>query len=232
MFFLTGFLVCDLYVTRQAEWKPNFLWDALALCLGPLNWYPGRTVGHIVLPFVIVVLHLAAFRGRICSAAFSNRVIINIGGMCYSIYLFHVLIIYFVKHMTFRLQIGQNFWFHYFLQACMIVPVVLLLCGAFFVLIERPCMDKEWPQKLWRFVHTLRTSSIRGRRLQGDPARSVQGSRSHYALTNDPIFSPSTTRRILPRWFRLKTMMGRSLSLHSEMAVESITLRPCRRTSM
>jgi peptidoglycan/LPS O-acetylase OafA/YrhL len=158
-FFLAGFLVCDFYVTRQAEWKPNFLWDALALCLWPLIWYPGRTVGHVVLPFVIVVLYLAAFRGCICSAVFSNRVITNIGGMCYSIYLFHALIIYFVKHMTYRLHIGQNFWFYYFLQACMIVPVVLLLCGAFFVLIERPCMDREWPQKLWRFVHTLRLSS-------------------------------------------------------------------------
>jgi len=173
-FFLAGFLVCDLYVTRQRDWKPSFLWDALALCLWPLVWYLGRTVGHVVLPFVIVVLYLAAFRGRICSAVFSNRAITNIGGMCYSIYLFHFLVIYFVKHMTAPLHIGQNFWFYYALQACMIVPVVLLFCGAFFVLIERPCMDKEWPQKLWRFVQSFRASTVRGRRLQGDPARSVQ----------------------------------------------------------
>jgi peptidoglycan/LPS O-acetylase OafA/YrhL len=184
-FFLSGFLVCDLYVTRQGEWKPSFLWDALALCLWPLIWYLGRTVGHIVLPFVIVGLYLAAFRGRICSAVFGNRVLTNIGGMCYSIYLFHVLIIYFVKHMTFRLHIGQNFWFYYSLQACMIVPVVLLLCGAFFVLIERPCMDKEWPQKLWRLAHTLTRSSIRGR-LQGDPAKGAKPSEPGEPLLPGP----------------------------------------------
>jgi hypothetical protein len=49
---------------------------------------------------------------------------------------------------------------------------------------------------------------------------------SLYALTSEPIFSPVTTLRIFPRWFRLKMMMGRLLSLHREMAVESITLRP------
>src|SRR5258708_7992985 len=49
----------------------------------------------------------------------------------------------------------------------------------------------------------------------------------NYALTSEPIFSPSTTRRILPRWFRLKTMIGRLLSLHNEMAVEAISLWAC-----
>jgi peptidoglycan/LPS O-acetylase OafA/YrhL len=175
-FFLAGFLVCDFYVTRQGEWKPTFLWDALALCLWPLVWYLGRNAGHVVLPFVIVALYLAAFRGRICSAIFGNRVITNIGGMCYSIYLFHFLVVYFVKHMTMLLHIGGNFWFYYALQAGMIVPVVLLLCGAFFVLIERPCMDKEWPQKLWRFAKTLRESNVRRQRQQGNPAEGAMHS--------------------------------------------------------
>lgn len=155
-FFLAGFLVCDLYLTRRPEeWKPTLAWDALALCLWPLVWYLGRNAGHVLLPFVIVVLYLAAFRGRICSAFFGNGTITNIGGMCYSIYLFHLMIIFFVKHQTMSLHIGQNFWFYFAVQSCLIVPCVLLLCGAFFVLIERPCMDKEWPQKLWRWTKNL-----------------------------------------------------------------------------
>ena len=52
------------------------------------------------------------------------------------------------------------------------------------------------------------------------------------ALTSDPIFSPVTTLRIFPLWLRLKIMIGRLLSLQSEMAVESITLRPFFSTSM
>jgi peptidoglycan/LPS O-acetylase OafA/YrhL len=157
-FFLAGFLVCDLYLTR-GEWKPSLLWDAIALGLWPLVWYMGRNFGHVALPFVIVLLYLGAFRGRICSAVFSNRVITDIGGMCYSIYLFHFMLIYGVKHLTASLHIGQNFWVYYALQSSMILPVVMLFCGVFFLLIERPCMDREWPRKLWRRGRALVVSA-------------------------------------------------------------------------
>jgi hypothetical protein len=30
-----------------------------------------------------------------------------------------------------------------------------LVCGAFFLLIERPCRDREWPKKLWNHFHAL-----------------------------------------------------------------------------
>jgi peptidoglycan/LPS O-acetylase OafA/YrhL len=150
-FFLAGFLVCDLYLTR-GEWKPSFAWDVLAICGWPLVWILPRSFGHVALPFVIVVLYLAAFRGRVFPVVFSNRAVTNIGGMCYSIYLFHSMILFAVKHLTWPLHIGQNFWFYFALQGAMGLPVVLLLCGVFFLLIERPCMDREWPRKLWNRV--------------------------------------------------------------------------------
>jgi len=152
-FFLAGFLICDLYVTRK-DWALSFAWDAIALSLWPLVWYPGKYIDHLLLPFVIVALYLAAFRGRICFALFGNRLLTNIGGMCYSIYLFHLPIIYAVKHNTGFWHIGSNFWVFYALQCCLILPAVLLLCGTFFILIERPCMDREWPSKLWRLWQT------------------------------------------------------------------------------
>ncbi len=152
-FFLAGFLLCDLYLTRK-EWKRSYLWDAAAVLGWPLVWYLGRNSGHLVLPFVIVFLYLAAFRGKICSAIFSNRVITNIGGMCYSIYLFHALVVYAVKHQTWRLHIGQNFWVYLALQILLITPWILLFCGSFFLLIERPCMDRDWPRKLWLAIQT------------------------------------------------------------------------------
>ena len=154
-FFLAGFLVCDLYLTRQ-QWKQSFLWDTLAVCGWPFVWYLGRNDGHVLLPFIIVVLYLAAFRGRICSAVFSNRVITDIGGMCYSLYLFHVLVIYAVKHITTPLHMGSNFWVYYSLQASMILPSVLIFCGVFFLLIERPCMGRQWPRKLWGSSQSVR----------------------------------------------------------------------------
>lgn len=148
-FFLAGFMVCDLYITRR-DWEPSFRWDILSLCLWPFIWYPGKDVLHVLLPFVIILLYLAAFRGRISSWIFSNRLLTIIGGMCYSIYLFHFPVIYAMKHITAYWHVGDNFWVFFAMQCCLILPSVLLFCGAFFILIERPCMDRNWPKKLWR----------------------------------------------------------------------------------
>lgn len=162
-FFFAGFLLCDLYITRK-DWKPSLAWDVVALCLWPFVWYGGRYFDHLLLPFVIVILYLAAFRGRVCSAIFRNSLLTNIGGMCYSIYLLHFPIIYAVKHQTAYWHLGNNFWIFFALQCLFIVPAVLLVCGAFFVLIERPCMDREWPKKLWQRWQSLslRTSPPEG----------------------------------------------------------------------
>jgi hypothetical protein len=72
-FFLAGFLLCDRYLTR-GEWRTSFIWDA-AICLWPFVWLMSRNVGHVLLPLLIVVLYLSAFRGRISSAIFSHPVI-------------------------------------------------------------------------------------------------------------------------------------------------------------
>ena len=147
-FFLAGFLLCDLYVTRQS-WKVSWMWDILALCGWPLVWLMSPGWSHVLLPFLIVVLYLAAFRGRACSLIFRHPAITDIGGMCYSLYLFHFLVISAVGSASKPLHIGQNFWLYYLFQGVLVLPCVLAFCGLFFLLIERPCMDRHWPRKLW-----------------------------------------------------------------------------------
>src|SRR3954470_19623544 len=53
---------------------------------------------------------------------------------------------------------------------------------------------------------------------------------SSYAVTSEPIGSPLIARLMLPGVRRLNTTIGRRLSMHSEIAVASITLRPRSRT--
>ncbi len=146
-FFLAGFLLCDLYVTRR-DWKPSWVWDVAALGGWPLVWYLSPGWSHVLLPFVIVLLYLGAFRGRLFSAVFSHPIVTDIGGMCYSLYLFHFLIISAVCRVSKPVHIGHDFWAYYLLQAVLVLPVVLILCGVFFLLVERPCMDRDWPRKL------------------------------------------------------------------------------------
>jgi peptidoglycan/LPS O-acetylase OafA/YrhL len=147
-FFLAGFVLCDLYLTRET-WKPSSRYDAIALGGWPLVWYLGSTAGHVLLPFVIIVLYLAAFRGRLCSAFFTNRIITDIGGMCYSLYLLHFIIISAVGRLSKPWHVGQNFWMYFLLQASLILPIVLTISASYYLLIERPCMNREWPTKLW-----------------------------------------------------------------------------------
>jgi peptidoglycan/LPS O-acetylase OafA/YrhL len=147
-FFLAGFLLCDLYVTRQ-DWKASWAWDVVALCGWPLVWYLSPGWSHVLLPFIIVAIYLAAFRGRLCSALFSHPVITDIGGMCYSLYLFHFLIISSVTRLSKPVHLGHNFLAYYLVQAILVLPFVLIFCGIFFLLVERPCMDRDWPRKLW-----------------------------------------------------------------------------------
>lgn len=150
-FFLAGFLVCDLELTRQNAAK-NFLWDVIALIFWPVIWLMPERYGALALPPVIVLLYLAAFRGRLAPAIFSNRLLTVMGGMCYSIYLFHFLFISAMGKLTKAIHFGNNFWFYYLIQAAIIVPLVLIACAVYFVLIERPCMDREWPRKVKQFL--------------------------------------------------------------------------------
>jgi hypothetical protein len=41
---------------------------------------------------------------------------------------------------------------HALVQGIVILPVVLVVSSAYFVLIERPCMDRNWPTKLREWV--------------------------------------------------------------------------------
>ena len=73
--------------------------------------------------------------------------------MCYSLYLFHFLVISTVARISKPWHVGNNFWIYFALQGCVILPAVLLFCGAYYLVVERPCMDKDWPRKL---MHRLR----------------------------------------------------------------------------
>ena len=150
-FFLCGFLIADLYVT---DWKGkpshSLAWDVVSLVGWPalaLLWmqhtqYPAI---FIVLAFV---LFCAAFRGTITSRALGTPVVATIGGMCYSIYLLHFPLISIIGRHTLPIGSSSALWVHLLIQTAIIVPPVLLVCGVYFALIERPCMDRDWPQKL------------------------------------------------------------------------------------
>ena len=80
------------------------------------------------------------------SAILRNPVISTIGGMCYSIYLTHRTTILMVQVLLVRFHL--HFWSWLALSLVLVAPASIAVGAVYFLLIERPCMDPRWPQKL------------------------------------------------------------------------------------
>ena len=73
--------------------------------------------------------------------------------MCYSIYLLHLALIAVFFKVTRRAILPQLDFLGNFLVQCVVTMIpVLLCCAVFYLLVERPCMDPDWPAKLWQKV--------------------------------------------------------------------------------
>ena len=149
-YFLAGFLLCEIYLTNKHPRLPKWTWDILGLAslifilLARNNW------GYfIVLPFVTILFYMAGFHGRFLRAFFANPFISIVGGMCYSLYLTHTIVLTGINMIVQRLQIVRHFGALSgpLIFLCSMVSA-LIVGGIYFQIIERPCMDPNWPQKL------------------------------------------------------------------------------------
>lgn len=156
-FFLLGFLLADLYlVSWQVPSRREPLWDALGIAgwvglIAVWMYVATPSVLFLVLAFVVFC---ATFRGRIARAVLCNAWITTIGGMCYSIYLLHYPLISALGRRTAPIAVHEGFIAGLLVQMALIVPVVLIASTIFFVLIERPCMRKDWPTRLIAWFRT------------------------------------------------------------------------------
>lgn len=97
-------------------------------------------------------LFLSAFRGKLFNWFFTRPIIYLIGGMCYSIYLLHYALFSMLMPFTIKLSIHHGYWADLLVQACIVFPIALIICGIFYLLIEKPCMNKDWPSQLMHYL--------------------------------------------------------------------------------
>lgn len=159
-YFLAGMLLADLYRTGWLglgeEVKEQWMsvralpWDALALlCLTGtfavkgLDWMPAQTA-----PWLILIGFVAVFRGGLVRRFFRWTPIVTLGGMCYTIYLWHFLVMRAAWPMWADAVAPQPTTGHLVLFVVVASVATLALSTVLFVLIERPTMDPEWPRKL------------------------------------------------------------------------------------
>ena len=180
-FFLVGLFVADLYVDGWDQIPYTPMWDVVSAPLWYLMfWLPPhgfRFFGPLILPVVFV----GAFKGRLIPRILRNPVITTVGGMCYSIYLTHRTTVSALQIVLAHLHLRFSTW--------MILSLTLgglssfVVAAIYFRLVERPCMDPEWPQKLRMRFRFASDSSIPGQTMRSESVGayhdSLERKRSH-----------------------------------------------------
>lgn len=157
-FFLLGLLLADIFLTdwRESPQK-NLYWDIVALAGWPIVPFLARSpaLTHWLFPGLLLSLYCSTFRGRLVNRIFVYPWITAIGGMCYSIYLLHFEGISIVARFTKRLSEGAPYWIHLWFQFALVGVIVVLLCSPYFVFLEKPCMRRDWPQRLRSYLRSV-----------------------------------------------------------------------------
>lgn len=166
-YFLVGFLLADLHVSGWSRLPGSRAWDAIGLCawvgLVAFVVHSVRSVAkthgspvHLTNCVAIFLAYAGALRGRFLPRTFSLPPVYVIGGMCYTIYLWHYLGIGAIgKVLGARLSTGWlsiDVLAYAATFAALSAPFMIMM----FVIVERPCMERDWPSKLWRRFRPVR----------------------------------------------------------------------------
>lgn len=162
-YFLAGLLLVELALHEMQHWPHDRRWDLVSLAGWPFIFKPVEFYQAYWFPFLIVLLYVAALRGWLVYRFLRLQWVALFGGMCYTIYLWHPLVLSFVQGFLDRAArlLPTDYALYFLLQAVIKLAAVALVSTTLFVLIERPCMDPEWPHKLARYARKFFVSSSR-----------------------------------------------------------------------
>ncbi len=163
-YFLAGFLLADFYLS--GELRPvtyAVFWDLIFLLTGcAVVWinFQNGLLSPLLLPWILLLCCLAAFLGQLTPAMLGNPWIITIGGMCYTIYLYHLIMISAFIQLTIHLQ-TNILWLDLLIQFFVMTPAILLVSAGLFALFERPFMRRDWPVRVLAVVLGKKTDKLK-----------------------------------------------------------------------
>lgn len=156
-YFGTGFMLADLLTTELRTTSDRAsAWDAVAFIGWPLAFMATFSEWSIALlmPVCFGAVILGTMRGRAARWLLTRSTLTLIGGMCYTIYLYHYLIIGFFWKVAPRVTPFTNYEANLALQFAIVGAATFAICGLLFLLIERPCMRRDWPRRLAARIRT------------------------------------------------------------------------------
>jgi len=158
--FIAGIIVADWYIINKdiLSTNKNFLFDLLGIativCIITLSGFQALEYRLFLLACYFMTF-ISAFRGVLLNKFLTNKWITIIGGMCYSIYLMHYAVIFFITQNFTKNILTYNYPRDIFIQSIIIIPLIIIISMIFFVLFERPFMDVRWPAKLKMFCKKI-----------------------------------------------------------------------------
>lgn len=167
-FFLVGFLLADVYVAdwRETPPKPELAYDcvAVAALLG-LSGVASAVGSHrLLVPPLLLVIGVCAFRGRLFGHVLRHPVVYTLGGMCYSTYLYHYWVLTVVGWAALRfLPMPHSPPVLAALLLTIMVPPIFVVSGFAFVLLEKPFMKREWASAAWDGILRLSGANHSGK---------------------------------------------------------------------
>lgn len=160
-YFCAGMLIADIYLNDRNIFDLKII-SSLLPVLGTFIFvtiilldHDNYIINRMIFPLIVTSFYLIILTNEFWKKLFSLRVVSTIGGMCYSIYLLHFAIISFFGRYTINFQFTGDYMLNYLFQFFIISIPVLAISTAYYVLIERPCMNPNWPSKFKEYVNTL-----------------------------------------------------------------------------
>lgn len=161
--FLVGLLLADVYAS---DWFSSpalhWRWDVLAVCgWGGVLATQLLNGGNVWLPLATLVAFAGSLRGTGFHAILSQPAVVVIGGMCYTIYLYHFAVISAVGRFLIGRWPDAGYVPTLALHVVILVPLVLATSAILFWLFERPFMawrGDSWPR--WGFSLTSSPASL------------------------------------------------------------------------
>ena len=160
--FAVGIFFAWLYLNRYKYFQrpKNVAFDLLGVVsiIGMFVFYKPQIdfTNMVFFNLSILTFFFSAFFGKIFNHFFTRKWVYTIGGMCYSIYLLHYAFFHLFVKFSKSLALSDSYDVNLAIQIAIALPVVLIVSAVFFTLIERPCMNPEWPKILKMRINQFR----------------------------------------------------------------------------
>ena len=159
--FITGIVFAYYYLYQDEHWtkNKNYFWDLVAMIslFSMFYFYKPQAyiLNNLIFNVSVFLLFVSAFKSILFNKLMCTKWVYLIGGMCYSIYLLHYAMLHLIVGIIIKWIHFEVYTTNLLVQTLISLPIALLISAVFFVMIEKPCMDKNWPIQLKNYIRTF-----------------------------------------------------------------------------